>query len=145
MKIKFFKKKIHSDYNYNIYFSRMVVSANGKDYHSVDIQLQNVIFPKERLENTPSMEEGLDEETEYELRNMGAELIQKAGIYLRLPQVAIATAQVIFQVKRRFKLEILFEPEICGSLCLYVTPFYPFCILYMLFLAFFLRQKLYRM
>ena len=93
----------------------MVVSANGKDYHSVDIQLQNVIFPKERLENTPSMEEGLDEETEYELRNMGAELIQKAGIYLRLPQVAIATAQVIFQVKRRFKLEILFEPEICGS------------------------------
>ena len=93
------QKKIHSDYNYNIYFSRMVVSANGKDYHSVDIQLQNVIFPKERLENTPSMEEGLDEETEYELRNMGAELIQKAGIYLRLPQVAIATAQVIFQVK----------------------------------------------
>ena len=28
---------------------------------------------------------------------MGAELIQKAGIYLKLPQVAIATAQVIFQ------------------------------------------------
>ena len=100
-------QKSHSDYNYNIHFSRMVVSANGKDYHSVDIQLQNVIFPKERLENTPSMEEGLDEETEYELRNMGAELIQKAGIYLRLPQVAIATAQVIFQVKESKSRDII--------------------------------------
>ena len=69
-------------------------------------QLQNVIFPKERLEMTPSMEEGLDEETEYELRNMGAELIQKAGIYLKLPQVAIATAQVIFQVHTKFCLQL---------------------------------------
>ena len=43
------------------------------------------------------MIDGLDWDTEYELRNMGCELIQKAGIYLRLPQVAIASAQVLFQ------------------------------------------------
>ena len=43
------------------------------------------------------MEEGLTQETETELRHMGGEMIQKAGIYLRLPQVAIASAQVLFQ------------------------------------------------
>ena len=43
------------------------------------------------------MEDGIDQETENELRNMGGELIAKAGIYLRLPQVAIASAQVLFQ------------------------------------------------
>ena len=43
------------------------------------------------------MEEGIDQETENDLRNMGGELIAKAGIYLRLPQVAIASAQVLFQ------------------------------------------------
>ena len=46
---------------------------------------------------TPSSEDGIDADTENELRNMGAELIQKAGIYLELPQVAIASAQVLFQ------------------------------------------------
>ena len=60
---------------------------------------------------TPSMEEGLDEETEYELRNMGAELIQKAGIYLKLPQVAIATAQVIFQVHLKSTVGAFFAPK----------------------------------
>lgn len=75
----------------------MVIQASGKEYHSVEIQLGTVLIPKEKLELTPSMEEGLKPETETELRNMGGELIQKAGIYLKLPQVAIASAQVLFQ------------------------------------------------
>lgn len=76
----------------------MVIQANGKDYHSVEIQLENVLIPNSKILTTPSMEEGLEQDVETQLRNMGAELIQKAGIYLKLPQVAIATAQVIFQV-----------------------------------------------
>lgn len=75
----------------------MVIQANGKEYHSVEIQLGSVLIPKDKLENTPSMDEGIDRETESELRAMGGELIAKAGIYLRLPQVAIASAQVVFQ------------------------------------------------
>ena len=95
----------------NLFF-RMVIQANGKEYHSVEIQLGTVVIPREKLEMTPSMEEGLKPETETELRNMGGELIQKAGIYLRLPQVAIASAQVLFQrffyAKVRFDLHFFF-------------------------------------
>ena len=89
----------------------MVIQANGKEYHSVEIQLGTVLIPKEKLEMTPSMEEGLKPETETELRNMGGELIQKAGIYLRLPQVAIASAQVLFQrfFYAKVKIEILYH------------------------------------
>jgi hypothetical protein len=85
----------------------MVITANGKDFHAVEIQLENVKIPKDRIEQTPSMAEGLEKDVEIELRNMGAELIQKAGIYLRLPQVAIATAQVIFQVNYKKKLYMI--------------------------------------
>ena len=56
-----------------------------------------MLIPKDKLDVSPSIEEGLKQETETELRNMGGDLIQKAGIYLRLPQVAIASAQVLFQ------------------------------------------------
>jgi len=75
----------------------MVIQANGQEYHSVEIQLGSVLIPKDKLEKTPSIEDGIDQETENDLRNMGGELIAKAGIYLRLPQVAIASAQVLFQ------------------------------------------------
>uniref|UniRef100_A0A8C0V8W7 Cyclin-like domain-containing protein n=1 Tax=Cyanistes caeruleus TaxID=156563 RepID=A0A8C0V8W7_CYACU len=43
------------------------------------------------------MSSGLDPDTETELRVTGCELIQAAGILLRLPQVAMATGQVLFQ------------------------------------------------
>lgn len=39
----------------------------------------------------------MDAETETDLRILGCELIQTAGILLKLPQVAMATGQVIFQ------------------------------------------------
>uniref|UniRef100_A0A673MW72 Cyclin-L1 n=1 Tax=Sinocyclocheilus rhinocerous TaxID=307959 RepID=A0A673MW72_9TELE len=43
------------------------------------------------------MLDGLDQKTETDLRILGCELIQSAGILLRLPQVAMATGQVLFQ------------------------------------------------
>uniref|UniRef100_A0A8C2IZG2 Cyclin L1a n=2 Tax=Cyprinus carpio TaxID=7962 RepID=A0A8C2IZG2_CYPCA len=42
------------------------------------------------------MQDGLDLYTETDLRILGCELIQSAGILLRLPQVAMATGQVLF-------------------------------------------------
>uniref|UniRef100_A0A3B4CAK0 Cyclin-L1 n=1 Tax=Pygocentrus nattereri TaxID=42514 RepID=A0A3B4CAK0_PYGNA len=42
------------------------------------------------------MLDGLDLHTETDLRILGCELIQSAGILLRLPQVAMATGQVLF-------------------------------------------------
>ena len=50
----------------------------------------------ELLDNTPSRAEGVDERTETMLRVYGCELIQEAGILLRMHQTAIVTGQIIF-------------------------------------------------
>ncbi|RTG81293.1 uncharacterized protein DC041_0012433 [Schistosoma bovis] len=39
----------------------------------------------------------MEYETEIDLRILGCELIQDSGVLLRLPQVAMATAQVLYQ------------------------------------------------
>lgn len=56
-------------------------------YGSIVITLDNVLLPKEKLTPTPSSIDGLDEETEKDLRISGCELIQTSGILLKLPQV----------------------------------------------------------
>lgn len=61
----------------------------AKQYGRVVISLENVLLPPERLNPTPSSLDGLDEETETDLRILGCELIQTAGILLKLPQVAV--------------------------------------------------------
>lgn len=53
------------------------------------LTLSNVLLPKEKLTSTPSMIDGLDMETEVDLRIVGCEWIQTAGILLKLPQVRI--------------------------------------------------------
>ncbi|KAJ8675286.1 hypothetical protein QAD02_011072 [Eretmocerus hayati] len=68
-----------------------------KPYGKILLTLQNCLLPDEKLSATPSSTDGLDAETETDLRILGCELIQTAGILLRLPQVAMATGQVIFQ------------------------------------------------
>ncbi|KAK2710690.1 cyclin-L2-like [Artemia franciscana] len=68
-----------------------------KDYGKVIISLENCLLPSERLDSTPSSKDGLDHEIEMDLRIYGCDLIQTAGILLRLPQVAMATGQVLFQ------------------------------------------------
>ncbi|XP_029472711.1 cyclin-L1 isoform X2 [Rhinatrema bivittatum] len=65
-------------------------------YSEVYLTIDNSLIPEERLSPTPSMQDGLDLHTETDLRILGCELIQSAGILLRLPQVAMATGQVLF-------------------------------------------------
>jgi len=50
----------------------------------------------ERRHNTPSRQDGIDPETEFQLRALGAQMIADGGFLLKLPQVTIATGQVIF-------------------------------------------------
>ncbi|XP_040284075.1 cyclin-L1 isoform X1 [Bufo bufo] len=65
-------------------------------YSDVYLTIDNSIIPEERLSPTPSMVDGLDLHMETDLRILGCELIQSAGILLRMPQVAMATGQVLF-------------------------------------------------
>ena len=58
--------------------------------------LDNFHVSKEDLRNSPSRFDGISEETEMELRNFGTTLIQEGGTLLDLPQVVMATAQVLF-------------------------------------------------
>ncbi|XP_048110807.1 cyclin-L2-like [Alosa alosa] len=68
-----------------------------KLYSGVMLTLENCLLPAEQLSQTPSAEHGLSGETEEQLRISGCERIQAAGILLRLPQVAMATGQILFQ------------------------------------------------
>ncbi|KAF8312742.1 cyclin-like protein [Cantharellus anzutake] len=58
--------------------------------------LQPLASP-EQAKETPSMTDGLPRELEEDLRAYGCKLIQQAGLLLKQKQVAIATAQVLFQ------------------------------------------------
>ncbi|XP_052475463.1 cyclin-L1-like isoform X2 [Carassius gibelio] len=73
------------------------ILIGDKVYSEVFLAIDSSIIPEESLSSTPSMLDGLDNETETNLRILGCELIQSAGILLRLPQVAMATGQVLFQ------------------------------------------------
>lgn len=53
-------------------------------------------LPVEILTNSPSKQSGISEHDEREHRFFGCELIQEAGILLRLPQVVMVTGQTIF-------------------------------------------------
>ncbi|KAK1218273.1 hypothetical protein PQX77_014646 [Marasmius sp. AFHP31] len=50
-----------------------------------------------QIERTPSSEDGLPSDLEEDLRAYGAKLIHEAGILLKQKQVAVATAQILFQ------------------------------------------------
>lgn len=62
-------------------------ALNTKLYGKIVLTLQNCLLPEEKLNSTPSHLDGLDAETETDLRILGCELIQTAGILLKLPQV----------------------------------------------------------
>ena len=59
------------------------------EYRDVLLTLSHVILPPEKLypQSTPSMNEGLPWDIEYDLRLIGCELIQTACLLLKLPQV----------------------------------------------------------
>jgi hypothetical protein len=62
-----------------------------------ELSLENVLLPADLINSTPSMKDGLDAESETDLRILGCDLIQTSGILLKLPQVAMAAGQVLYQ------------------------------------------------
>ena len=58
-----------------------------RSYGKVILTSENILLPPEKLSPTPSSVDGLDPEVEMDLRIFGCELIQTAGILLKLPQV----------------------------------------------------------
>lgn len=65
------------------------ILIGDKVYSEVFLAIDSSTIPEERLFTTPSMLDGLDHKTETDLRILGCELIQSAGILLRLPQVTV--------------------------------------------------------
>ena len=84
--------------------------------------LDNFHVSKEDLRNSPSRFDGISEETEMELRNFGTTLIQEGGTLLDLPQVVMATAQVLFhrffckKSMAKYDVEVRHWPMLSGSL-----------------------------
>ena len=66
-------------------------------YGRVILTISNSVLPLERLSPSPSAQDGMSQETELDFRNLGCSFIQTAGKLLRLPQVAMATACVLYQ------------------------------------------------
>lgn len=66
-----------------------MASSRSKSYNygSVEISLENCVIPETKLEKTPSVVDGLNNEIETDLRIVGCEYVQTAGILLKLPQV----------------------------------------------------------
>ncbi len=56
---------------------------------NLKISLKMELLPNEKLFPTPSMQDGLLFEDEFDLRLIGCELIQTAGRLLKLPQVTL--------------------------------------------------------
>ena len=67
-------------------------------YGHVVVSVENPILPNEIIENTPSSLDGLDQETEHDLRITGCKLIQTSGILLRLSQVCILNIIMILLI-----------------------------------------------
>ena len=67
---------------------RYKIMEAPKEFGKVVISLENSILPLEVLENTPSRKDGISESLETDLRMVGCDYIQSAGILLKLPQVS---------------------------------------------------------
>lgn len=95
----------------------------------------NTYVDPEQIKNTPSRAAGIDEDTETALRVYGCELIQEAGILLKLypyaqgcgvrvllfkyydscrPQVTMATGQVLFHRFFYRKSFREYDVRVCG-------------------------------
>lgn len=64
-------------------------AKSARSYGKVVISLENCLLPQEKLIETPSKKDGISTEDEIDLRIVGCDYIQHAGILLRLPQVYI--------------------------------------------------------
>lgn len=59
-----------------------------RTYGKIVLTLENAIIPLLDAESSVSQQDGLAKQTELDLRFLGCELIQTAGILLKLPQVS---------------------------------------------------------
>ena len=59
-----------------------------KEFSKTLLSLENCVVPRERLLHTPSRQDGIGCELEVNLRLVGCECIQNAGLLLKLPQVS---------------------------------------------------------
>ena len=91
------------------------------EYGDVIINLENCKIPKERLELTPSMRDGLDYKIEHQLRILCCENLQYSGLLLKLPQVAMANAQVLFQRYYFSKSFVVYDFQHVSIACLYLA------------------------
>ncbi|RZF39818.1 hypothetical protein LSTR_LSTR000466 [Laodelphax striatellus] len=92
-----------------------------KPYGKIVLSLKNCLLPELKLSPTPSKLDGLDTETETDLRNPITMMIQTGGILLRLPQVAMATGQVLFQRFYYSKSFVRHPMETTAMGCLYLA------------------------
>lgn len=94
--------------------------TEGEKWGEVVLTISNSVMPLEKLSPTPSSLDGMTQAVEDDLRNLGCDLIQTAGKLLKLPQVAMATACVIFQrffYSRSF-VRMKMEVVAMGCVCL---------------------------
>ena len=93
----------------------------SREYGDIIINLENCRIPQERLEQTPSMRDGLDYKIEHQLRILCCENLQYSGLLLKLPQVAMANAQVLFQRYYCSKSFVVYDFQHVSMACLYLA------------------------
>lgn len=69
-----------------------------RQFGKIILTLENCLLSDNKLQETPSQQDGLNKEVETDLRILGCELIQIAGILLKLPQVCTAQFLVTFKI-----------------------------------------------
>ncbi|XP_026727545.1 cyclin-L1-like [Trichoplusia ni] len=92
-----------------------------KTYGKIVLTLYNLLLPEAVFKETPSQADGLDVETETDLRILGCEMIQTAGILLKLPQVAMATGQIYLQRFYYSKSFVRYPMEIMAMGSIYLA------------------------
>lgn len=92
-----------------------------KNYGKIILTLYNCLLPESVFKETPSQADGLDIETETDLRILGCEMIQTAGILLKLPQVAMATGQIYLQRFYYSKSFVRYPMEITAMGSIYLA------------------------
>lgn len=74
--------------SHSLHSAKNTTATLTKPYGKIVLSLKNQLLPEDKLSlPTPSQTDGLDHDTETDLRIYGCELIQTAGILLKLPQV----------------------------------------------------------
>uniref|UniRef100_A0A1J3HHT3 Cyclin-L1-1 n=1 Tax=Noccaea caerulescens TaxID=107243 RepID=A0A1J3HHT3_NOCCA len=83
--------------------------------------IDNFYLTDEQIKTSPSRKDGIDETTEITLKIYGCDLIQEAGILLRLPQAVMATGQVLFHRFYCKKSLAKFDVKIVAASCVWLA------------------------